>query len=248
MKRNILPLLIALTLPARLLGDSVTVTITVDNGYGFGFGDRNGIYAGQYYGGVDNCTAAQIFGSPCYVFVPPDGTVTDTGPEIYNITAGSGDYIYIVAWSDDQADQGTVASFTDNTTATTVTTSPAWPWQVFATGINWQPNCSGVGAHGPPLTGFPYAINDQIAVANASGGAPGATSVGWVGANGVTNGSLYFGGYGNSYNKFNYPYPVPACIAVGSTWYGVRPGTYQRQLQPFRMGQRERLHQCKFLA
>ena len=166
---------------SHLLADSVTVTITVDNGYGFGFGDQNGIYAGQYYGGVDNCLASQIFGSPCYVFVPPDNPTanTDTGAEIYNITAGANDYIYIVAWSDDSQLQGAVASFTDNNTSVTVTTSPAWPWQVYATGTNWQPNCTSTGAHGPPLTGFPYAINNQISVANASAGGPG-TSVTWV--------------------------------------------------------------------
>ena len=49
-------LTLALALPGHLFGDSVSVTITVDNGYGFGFGDTNGILAGQYYGGVDNCT------------------------------------------------------------------------------------------------------------------------------------------------------------------------------------------------
>jgi hypothetical protein len=54
--------------------DSLTVTITVDNGYGFGFGDVNGIYSGQYYGGVDNCTAGQVLDSHCYVFQSPDGT------------------------------------------------------------------------------------------------------------------------------------------------------------------------------
>ena len=231
-------LLLVCWMPARLKADSVSVTITVDNSYGFGFGNQNGIYPGQYYGGVDNCYANQIFGSPCYVFVSPDGTVTDTGPEIYNVTAGSNDYIYIVAWSDDQADQGAIASFTDNTTGTTVTTTPAWPWEVFATGTNWAPNCSGTGAHGPPLTGFPYAISNQILVANANAGTPGLSSVGWVNASGGPNGSLYFGGYGNGYNNFNYPFAAPACIGFGSTWMESRPRTDQRQLQPIFLGQR----------
>src|SRR5581483_3355954 len=70
---RVLLLALLFCLPANLLkADSITVTITVDNGYGFGFGDQNGIYAGQYYGGVDNCQSYQIFGSPCYVFSPPD--------------------------------------------------------------------------------------------------------------------------------------------------------------------------------
>ena len=71
--------------------------------------------------------------------MPPDNPVatTDTGPEIYNITVGPLDYIYIVAWSDDSTSQGVVASFTDNNTASTVTTSPAWPVaRCFATGTN----------------------------------------------------------------------------------------------------------------
>ena len=48
-----LMLTLMLWLPASLLkADSVTVTITADNGYGFGFGDANGIYSGQYFGGI----------------------------------------------------------------------------------------------------------------------------------------------------------------------------------------------------
>jgi hypothetical protein len=230
-----LMLALMLWLPAGLLqADSVTVTITVDNGYGFGFGDQNGIYAGQYYGGVDNCTSAQIFGSPCYVFVPPDNPTapTDTGPEIYNITAGSGDYIYIVAWSDDAAWQGAVASFTDNTTATTVTTSPAWPWQVFATGTNWHPNCGGSGTHGPPLTGFSYAINNQIATANASAGGPG-SSVTWVGNTASANGRLDFSG---QFNGYTYPYAVPPCIASGATWMEYNPEPANPNCDPFVWG------------
>lgn len=152
--------------PGWLHGDNITATITVDNGYGFGFGDTNGIFPGQYYGGVDNCSAAAIFNN-CYVFVPPDNPNTDDGPEIYNITANWTNYLYIVAWSDDSTLQGTVASFTDHDTGITVTTSPAWPWQVYATGTNWAPDCTNGPQHGPPLTGFPYAINSQIAVANA---------------------------------------------------------------------------------
>ena len=230
-------LLLALLLwmPAGLLrADSVTVTITVDNGYGFGFGDQNGIYAGQYYGGIDNCTSAQIFGSPCYVFVPPDNPTapTDTGAEIYNITAATNDYIYIVAWSDDYELQGTVASFTDNTTSVTVTTSPAWPWQVFATGTNWAPNCTGSGTHGPPLTGFPYAISNQIALANASAGGPG-SSVTWVSNTASANGRLDFSG---QYNGNVYPYAAPACIASGSLWMEYNPEPANPACNPFAWG------------
>ena len=219
---------------SHLKADSVTVTITVDNGYGFGFGDQNGIYAGQYYGGVDNCQASQIFGSPCYVFVPPDNPIanTDTGAEIYNITAGANDYIYIVAWSDDDSLQGAVASFTDNNTSATVTTSPAWPWQVFATGTNWHPNCASAGTHGPPLTGFPYAINNQISVANAIAGGPG-TSVTWVNNTGGPNGRLDFSG---QFNGNTYTYPVPACIAPGALWMEYNPEPANPACNPFAWG------------
>ncbi|MGD0259807.1 MAG: HYR domain-containing protein [Verrucomicrobiota bacterium] len=242
MKTKILPLLIALTLPARLLGDNITVTITVDNGYGFGFGDVNGIYAGQYYGGIDNCTAAQVFGSPCYVFVPPDGTVKDTGPEIYYVTASSSDYIYIVAWSDDSVYQGAVASFTDIGTGQTVTTSPnsKWPWQVFATGTNWAPNCTGSGQHGPLLA----EINDAITTANASAGGPG-SSVGWVGNNGwagstavaptgsLINGRLDFSG---QFNGNTYPIAVPSCIGSGALWMEYNPEPTNSSCNPFVWG------------
>jgi hypothetical protein len=228
-------LALILRLSASLLqADSVTVTITVDNGYGFGYGDSNGIYAGQYYGGIDNCYSSQIFGSPCYVFVSPDNPqgATDTGAEIYNITAGSNDYIYIVAWSDDSSLQGAVAAFTDNTTATTVTTSPAWPWQVFATGTNWAPNCNSTGAHGPPLTGFPYAISNQIAVANASAGGPG-SSVTWVNNTGGPNGRLDFSG---QYNGNAYYYAPPACIASGALWMEYNPDPGNPACNPFVWG------------
>ena len=218
----------------RAQADSVTVTITVDNGYGFGFGDINGIYAGQYYGGVDNCTAAQIFGSPCYVFSPPDNPAgtADTGAEIYNITAGANDYIYIISWSDDSSDQGAVASFTDNNTGTTVTTSPSWPWQVYGTGTNYRPNCLATGTHGPPLTGFSYAINNQITVANAGSGGPGTTGT-WVDNTGGPNGRLDFSG---QFNGNTYPFAVPSCINSGALWMEYNPEPGNPSCNPFRWG------------
>ncbi len=242
MKTKILHLLvlIVLTLPARLLGDSFTVTVTVDNGYGFGVGDVNGLYITTNYAGIDNCNAEQITGSPCYVFVPPDDPQgpNDTGPEVYNVLAGANDYIYIVAWSDDGVDQGAVASFTDNNTGVTVTTSPnwRWPWQVFATGMNVVPVCTN-STHGPTLA----AINAAIATANASAGAPG-SSVGWVGNNGwdgdpavaptgsLINGRLDFSG---QFNGNSYPHSVPSCIAAGAQWMEYNPEPTNSSCNPF---------------
>jgi HYR domain len=217
--------------PGRLLGDSITATITVDNGYAFGFGDTNGIFPGQFYGGIDNCSPQAIFGN-CYVFVPPDNPSTDDGPEIYNITANWTNYLYIVAWSDDGGLQGTVASFTDNDTGITVGTSPAWPWQVFATGTNWAPNCSNVGAHGPPLTGFKYAINNQIAIADAGSGGPG-TSVTWIGNTATPNGRLDFSGEFNGNIYFD---ALPSCMPPSATWMEYNPEPANPDCNPFSWG------------
>jgi hypothetical protein len=251
--------LLALMLAGPIVkADSVTVTITVDNDYGFGFGNINGIYGGQYYGGVANCYASNIFGesgSGCYNFVSPDLTVPDTGPEIYtNISAHYGDYIYIVAWSDDFALQGAAASFVYSGTFgnITVTTSPAWPWQVFATGIHENDGCGTLPPFGPPLTGTFDSINSQIALANAGDGAPGTSSVGWVGVTGadnsLANGCLYFNGsqlhYNpndyNEYSEFFYgppvtpnPIAVPACIGAGTQWMEYDPKPTNANCNPF---------------
>jgi hypothetical protein len=200
-------------LPATVRGDNIKVVITVDNSYAFGFGDSNGIFAGQFYGGVDNLTAGAIGNNSCYVFVPPDNPVTDDGPEIYNITnANFSDYIYIISWSDDFQYQGTVAAFTDTDNGVMVTTSPTAPspgWQVFATGIITQVPCTNSAAtfnlvneaqaqtnspppcppspqRGPPLNGYPSSINSQIALADAAAGPAGSSSVGWIDINGST--------------------------------------------------------------
>jgi len=251
MKTKILHLfiLIALTtLPARLLGDPITVTITVDNGYGFGFGDINGIYPGQYYGGVDNCTAGQVLNNNPYLFGSYDGQIPDAGPEIYKINANTSDYIYIVSWSDDGVYQGTVASFVDDLTGVAVTTSANsfWPWEVFATGKNWAINCvMGPGAqHGPPLTGISYAINNQIALANASAGGSG-SSAGWVGNNGwagstsvapigsMVHGRLDFSG---QFNGNAYPFSVPSRIGPGALMMEYNPEPTNSSCNPFVWG------------
>jgi len=216
-----------LWLPATLLGNPVTVIITVDNGYGFGFGDAKGIYDGQYYGGIDNCSALQI-SYQCY---ESGGSAPDTGPEVYHVDANFDNYIYIVSWSDDHDYQGTVASFTDDNTGITITTSPnpKWPWEVFATGINQLPNCTGSGTHGPLLA----AINDEITTADAGTGGPG-SSVGWVGVNGdasrgLTHGRLDFSGqYGHAY-----PYSVPSCIGSGAKWMEYNPEPANSSCNPF---------------
>ena len=165
-----------------------------------------------------------------------------------------GDYIYIVAWSDDNDYQGTVASFKDTKTGTTITTSAnsAWPWQVFATGVHI--NGRGVGQPGPDLTGSSTAINNEIATANNNNGVAGTTSVGWVGVNGdangsVANGSLYFGGTGTLYNHFNYPNAVPDCIGSGAHWMEYDPEPYSYNCDPFHWGYRLSLHfHSKLLA
>jgi hypothetical protein len=245
----LLHILITLMLPMRLLGDNISVAITVDNGYAFGFGDVNGINANQFYGGIDNCNAGEVFGGSCYVFQPPDGTVTDTGPELYylnNVPNFANGYIYIVAWSDDAVYQGAVASFSDNDTGVTVTTSPnsAAPWQVFATGTNITPNCNddigpGSGSHGPALSD----INNEIAMANLSAG-PSGSSVGWVGNSGWVGGSAYAPGsldngrldFSGQFNGNTYPHAVPSCIGSSALWMEYNPEPANATCNPFVWG------------
>ena len=66
------------------------------------------------------------------------------GTETYTIPASfAGGYIYIAAWSDEDIWQGLIAEFTDG--ITTVLTSPTQSnpdvnWEVYATGLNLDPN------------------------------------------------------------------------------------------------------------
>jgi hypothetical protein len=151
---------------------NVDVKITADNAYGFGWGTATTL--SNYFGGVENFTAAQIFNCPL-----------GNGPEGYVVSgANLNDYLYIVGWSDDSVTQGVIGQFRVGTDPALYTGGGAW--EVYATGIDFD-----IGLGGPPVA----AIDTQIVTANAAAGAPGLTSIGWVGTVPVTGreGVLVFG-------------------------------------------------------
>ena len=199
----------------------VNVIITSDNAYVFGFGDVNGII-NYYYPGVANILAAEIY-SP------------NSGTETYTIAGSlSGKYIYIGAWSDEKTYQGTIAQFSDGNT--TVLTSPTLPnpnihWEVFATGIDLDPQSNDPEPYQPNYT--PRAntncptlseINNQIAIANSNAGSPTNTSVGWVSTTPINGrvGVLAFGPP-NIANNFGFPPQAVSGIDQNAHWMWYNP-------------------------
>lgn len=195
---------------------NVTVTITSDNAYVFGFGNVNGI-TDYRSPGVCNLMSAEIYSYA-------------SGTETYPITANIGGYIYIIAWSDEQAYQGLIAQFSDGNT--TILTSPNLPnpsakWEVFATGIPLNPLTTDTTLPRgnliyPTLT----QINDQISIANTQNGDPATTSIGWVQTtvDPNRNGVLVFGpsnlGAGTSFPPQTVNGILPAAQWM---WYNPQP-------------------------
>lgn len=211
-KRNLsLTLLFIFSLMfSNIQAQNVTVTITSDNAYVFGFGTVNGI-SNYFNPGVANKSAGEIYNSVI-------------GPENYNITGSiTGKYIYIAAWSDESTFQGTIAQFSDGNS--TILTNPGVNWEVYATGVNLDPE-SNDPVPAPPLytprsnSNCPTLldINNQITIANLNNGDPAITSVGWVGFAQITGleGVLAFG-HNNSLG------PVTLCNSP----YNFPPGTVQ---------------------
>ena len=167
----------------------VDVTITVDNAYGFGFGDASGMTT--YFGGIRNQLAGEIFNGLPTPYVAGTANVGNgftnvgVGPESYALTGLSlTDYLYLVGWSDDGVFQGAIASF--QVGGSSILTGSNAGWEVYATGRDRDSN---IPADTLTIADLPL-INGEIAIANANGGAPTATSVGWVDENGLLpNGS-----------------------------------------------------------
>jgi hypothetical protein len=153
----------------------IEVVITADNAYGFGYGSIDLI--DNYYGGIENTTAGQIFN--CV-----------EGPELYTIPAEIADnatHLYIVAWADSSVTQGVLGRFRRldglGGFGDAVLTGDAG-WEVCATGIDYQP-----GSGGPPLA----QVNMLIGSCNADALAPATTSVGWVDEVGTQFGAVAVG-------------------------------------------------------
>lgn len=140
----------------------VTAVITADNAYGFGYGTKTGIPAGQYYGGIENLEAKDI-------------TSAATGAEQYVVNPAITDYLYIIAWSDDNIHQGVLGQFKNGNLPPIFT--GIGNWQVFATGIDFDPQPKGTP---PPLGPSLALINQQIAAANLVMGGNGSSKT-WRG-------------------------------------------------------------------
>jgi hypothetical protein len=153
----------------------IEVVITADNAYGFGYGTEDLI--DNYYGGIENTTAGQIFNC-------------GEGPELYMIPAEIAEnatHLYIVAWADSAVTQGVLGRFRrlggfGGFGEAVLTGDPGW--EVCATGIDYQP-----GSGGPPL----MQVNQMIGSCNADALAPETTSVGWVDDVGTQFGAVAVG-------------------------------------------------------
>jgi hypothetical protein len=154
------------------LPSEVNVIITADNAYGFGYGTKTEL--ANYFGGVENKEAGEIFDCP-----------VGHGPEEYVVPAADanmGGFLYIVGYADKSTTQGVIAKFFREG-ATPVYTGSG-KWQACATGEDYDP-----GSGGPEVE----TINAYIAKCNAGELDPTTSSVGWVGTSGSEHGRLVFG-------------------------------------------------------
>lgn len=198
---------IAITILSFLMGVTaqaqVTAVITADNAYGFGYGTATAIPSTQYYGGIENLTAADIFSFA-------------TGAETYTVYPAITDYLYIVAWSDDVTKQGVLGQFKNGSLPSLYT--GIGNWQVFATGINFDSNALNT-TKGPSLA----LINQQIIIANKGIGTL-ASSGGWVGVK-STGQSLAIGELNDTLGG-----DFPQVAGIDSTarwmWFNVDPTKY----------------------
>lgn len=150
----------------------VDVLITSDNAYGFGYGD--GAAMANYFGGVENTSASEIFDCP-----------VGHGPEQYTVPADSanaGAYLYVIGWADHSTTQGILAKFSRGGAEPVFTGNGEW--EVCATGQDFD-----VGSGGPSLA----VVNAQIAACNAGTGDVSSSSGGWVSATSTVGGAVAFG-------------------------------------------------------
>jgi hypothetical protein len=192
----------------------INATVTADNAYRLAYGTASSVT--NFFADVENITAAQIF-------------TCGSGPELYpNIPYVAGDYLYIVAYSDKAATQGVLAQFVAGT-RTSFTGATAW--QVYATGVNFNP-----GSGGPSIA----TINAQIALANAGTGGAG-SSKGWVGPNGGPINSGYVGtlaiGEDNSTAGGDFPQVCPTAIGTAAKWMWYNPSAVPDPFSGFVAGE-----------
>ncbi|WP_437679296.1 hypothetical protein [Sorangium sp. So ce131] len=158
--------------PGAGLTTDVNVIITADNAYGFGYGTGDRLL--NYFGGIENLTADEIFTCPI-----------GNGPEAYTVparSANAGHYLYIVTYADMAVTQGVLGQFFREGAAPVFT--GAGEWEVCATGEDYD-----LGSHGPEIE----TINRHIASCSRGGLDEQTTSAGWVTTADSTHGKVVFG-------------------------------------------------------
>lgn len=126
----------------------VHVIITSDNAYGFGYGSPTALTS--YFSGIEDngddiflCSAACDDSTPCAVGACDTfGTCNAdrSGPETYVVpgtSANTGDYLYVVVWSDDAVTQGLIGEFRASDGSNVVLTGSD-DWEVCATGVDYD--------------------------------------------------------------------------------------------------------------
>ncbi|MGK3965789.1 hypothetical protein WMF38_16620 [Sorangium sp. So ce118] len=178
----------------------VNVIITADNAYGFGYGTGDKLL--NYFGGIENLLADEIFSCPI-----------GHGPESYRVPAGSADaghYLYIVTYADMLTTQGVLGQFFREGAEPVFTGNGAW--EVCATGEDYD-----LGSHGPTLE----TINEHIASCSRGGLDPQTTSAGWVTAEPSAHGHVAFGEANDTARDDPQPgneFPVVCGIDEGARW------------------------------
>lgn len=190
--------------PPAAGAQNITATITSDNAHAVGTGGINGIN-GPFLGSlafpsvttVVNTTAAEIF------------TCSSAGPESYSIPYQPGNYIYVVAFSDDGTSQGLLAQFQRGPfpkVYSGVDPGSGHFWEVCATGDDFD-------SGGPSVA----AVNAKIALCNQGAGPAGTSSQGWRRTTPVSAalGNLAFGEANTSGGEFP---AVTPCMDSGAHW------------------------------
>ncbi|WP_437816617.1 hypothetical protein [Sorangium sp. So ce1078] len=151
---------------------AVSVIITADNAYGFGYGTGDELL--NYFGGIENNLAEEIFSCPI-----------GNGPESYTVpatSANAGSYLYIITYADKLTTQGVIGQFFREGAEPVFTGNGAW--EVCATGEDYD-----LGSRGPTQE----TINQRIADCNRGDLDPQTTSAGWATTEVSANGHVVFG-------------------------------------------------------
>ncbi|NOT34838.1 MAG: hypothetical protein HOP12_11805 [Candidatus Eisenbacteria bacterium] len=191
---------------------AVDVNITADNAYVFDYGPAAG--PTSLFGGVENCLSSEIFSC-------------GPGPEAYlGVPALSGEYLYVVTWSDGGVTQGVLGDFTDGST---IVRTGQQGWQVFATGLDIDPDC-GPGSSVPSLA----TVTTQIGLANSNSGGVN-SSVGWVGPTGGSLGTIGVLAIGELNDSAAGNFPIVCNILNNARWMWYNPDPLSIT-DPFRIG------------